>query len=75
MTDVTKSMDEENINISFTDFESVSKNTMKELWKDEDFTDVTLATSDGKQQLKAHRIILEASRPLLCKLYFQKTFS
>ena len=67
MTDVTKSMDEENINISFTDFESVSKNTMKELWKDKDFTDVTLATSDGKQQLKAHRIILSSASSIFKK--------
>ena len=61
---VTKSMDEDNINISFTDFESVSINTLKALWKDEDFTDVTLATSDGRRQLKAHKVVLSSASDL-----------
>ena len=68
---MTKNMEEENINISFTDFESVSINTMKELWKDEDFTDVTLATSDGKRQLKAHRIVLSSASSVFHKIFLQ----
>ena len=61
-------MDEENISISFTDFESVSINIMKELWKDEDFTDVTLATSDGRKQLKAHKIVLSSRSSLFSNI-------
>ena len=64
-------MDEENINISFTDFESVSINTMKELWQDKDFTDVTLATSDGRRQLKAHKIILSSASSVFNNILLQ----
>ena len=38
---------------------------MKALWKDEDLTDVTLVTSDGGRQLKAHKIILSSASSLL----------
>ena len=57
-------MDEENIKMSFSDFESVSINLMNELWKDQDFTDVTLATNDGKRQLKAHKVVLSSASDL-----------
>ena len=62
-------MEQENINVSFTDFESVSIDTMKELWKDKDFTDVTLVTSDGRMQLKAHRIILSSASSVFNNIF------
>ena len=61
---VTESMDEENIKMSFSDFDSVSMNMMKDLWKDQDFTDVTLATNDGKRMLKAHKVVLSSASDL-----------
>ena len=64
-------MDEEKINISFTDFELVSINMMKELRKDKDFTDVTLVTSDGRRQLKAHRIILSSASSIFNSIFLQ----
>ena len=36
----------------------------KELWKDQDFTDVTLATVDDKQ-IRAHKVILSSFSPFL----------
>ena len=39
-------MKKENTTLAFTDFESASIKTFKDLWKDEDFADVTLATGD-----------------------------
>ena len=71
LTNITKSMDQENVNVSFTDFESVSINTLKELWKDQDFTDVTLVTSDGRRQLKAHRIILSYASSVFNNIFRQ----
>jgi hypothetical protein len=38
-------------------------NTFKELWQDQDFADVTLATADDRQ-LKAHKVIISSCSPL-----------
>jgi predicted RNA-binding Zn-ribbon protein involved in translation (DUF1610 family) len=38
-------------------------NTFKELWQDQDFADVTLATSDDRQ-IRAHKVIISSCSPL-----------
>ena len=51
-------MDDDNlVIISWQDFESSSPEIIRNLWKDEDFSDVTLATDDG-QIVRAHRVVL-----------------
>jgi len=40
---------------------------LREVWGDTNFTDVTLATSDG-QQLRAHKVILASSSPFFKQL-------
>ena len=50
-------MDDGNLVISWQDFESRSPELIRNLWKDEDFSDVTLATDDG-QIVRAHRVVL-----------------
>ena len=50
-------MDNDNLIISWRDFESNSPDLIRNLWKDGDFSDVTLATDDGKV-VRAHRVIL-----------------
>ena len=42
------------------DFKSNATDTFKQLWHQQDFADVTLATEDGHQVL-AHRLILSSS--------------
>ena len=43
-------------------FESNALNTIRQLWNDQDFSDVTLATVDN-QQIKAHKFILSSNSP------------
>ena len=50
------------------DFETNAPNTFINLWNDQDFADVTLATVDG-QQIKAHKVILSA-----CSQFFRNIF-
>ena len=51
-------MDDDNlVIISWQDFESSSPEIIRNLWKDENFSDVTLATDDG-QIVRAHRVVL-----------------
>ena len=51
--------------IAWDDFEVHAPNTFRELWTDQDFTDVTLATVDDKQ-VKAHKVILSS-----CSAFFK----
>ena len=50
-------MDDDNLVISWQDFESSSPKIIRNLWRDDDFSDVTLATDDGKI-VRAHRVVL-----------------
>ena len=62
-------MTDENLLVSWQDFETSSPDIIRNLWKDEDFSDVTLATGDGRL-FRAHRVILSSAttklRSILC---------
>ena len=63
-----RDMDDDNlVIISWQDFESSSPEIIRNLWKDEDFSDVTLATDDG-QIVRAHRVVLCSASSKLKKL-------
>ena len=62
-----KNMESEHLNISAGEVELV---TAEKLWKDEDFCDVTLATSDGTQ-IKAHKVILASGSSLFRNILLQ----
>ena len=46
----------------------------KELWKDQDFTDVTLATADD-QQIRAHKVILSSCSPFFKNILLKNSNS
>ena len=48
--------------LNHIDFETNARNILKQLWDDQTFSDVTLATSDDKQ-IRAHKMILSTSSP------------
>ena len=51
----------------YEEFEFNCHDTFKQLWKDRDFTNVTLAAGDGIS-ISAHKVVLLASSPLLKKI-------
>ena len=53
-------MADETLFVSWKDFEANSSELIRNLWNDEDFSDVTLAAGDGKQ-FRAHRVILSSA--------------
>ena len=53
--------------LQWNDFGENIKTSFKELRKDQDFTDVTLACEDG-QEIETHKMVLIASSPIFCKL-------
>ena len=53
-------MEDETFFVSWKDFEANSPELIRNLWNDEDFSDVTLASGDGKQ-FRAHRFILSSA--------------
>ena len=53
-------MTDENLLVSWQDFETSCPDIIRNLWDDQDFSDVTLATGDG-QQFRAHRVILSSA--------------
>ena len=53
-------MADETLFVSWKDFETNSPELIRNLWNDEDFSDVTLAAGDGKQ-FRAHRVILSSA--------------
>ena len=55
-------MSTEQFNLAWNQFESSTSKAFNNLYLDQDFTDVTLATKDGKQ-IKAHRNILSSVSP------------
>ena len=52
--------------LAWNEFNSCTSKTFQALYTDKDFTDVTLATEDGRQ-LKAHKVILSS-----CSSFFKK---
>ena len=52
----------EDITIAHPGFEARAQQTLRSLWSDDDFADVTLATADD-QQIKAHKAILSSASP------------
>merc|ERR1712150_113611 len=53
-------MASEKVKLAWVDFETNAPETFRQLWNQQDFADVTLATEDGHQVL-AHKIILSSS--------------
>ena len=51
--------------LSWNDFELNAQNTFKDIWNDQDFADVTLASVDD-QQIRVHKVILSS-----CSSFFQ----
>ena len=50
------------ITISYPGFQAQAQQTVRSLWTDEDFADVTLASADDKQ-MKAHKAVLSSCSP------------
>ena len=61
-------MHSDKFTIEWIDFQSNFSNEVTQLFNDEDFVDVTLATADNKQ-LKAHKVILSSSSPFFKKIF------
>ena len=59
-------MEEEKTTLLWNDFELSAPNTLRQLWNDKDFTDVTLATVDDCQ-VTVHKVILSS-----CSEFFKK---
>ena len=55
----TSKMDDDKMLLSWNDFAANVPSTFRQLWADQDFTDVILATEDD-QQIKAHKVILSS---------------
>ena len=55
-------MSPEEITISHPGYDARAQQTLRSLWSDDDFADVTLATADD-QQIKAHKAILSSASP------------
>ena len=51
---------EDKLVCGWDEFETHAANTIKQLWDDQDFKDVTLATMDD-HQINAHRVVLSSS--------------
>ena len=58
---------DEKLCLQWNDFGENIRSSFKELRKDQDFTDVTLACEDG-QEIETHKMVLVASSPIFCKL-------
>ena len=63
-------MVEESFSLSRNDFDVSAPTALKNLWDDQNFTDVTLATVDNKQ-IKSHKVILSAGSPFFKKILLQ----
>ena len=63
-------MDSEVINLSWNEFQNSTIRMFKNLERDVDFTDVTLACGGGKQ-LRAHKVILSSCSPFFKNILVQ----
>ena len=59
-------MDSEKVILKWNNFENICPSAFRQLWEDQDFADVTLATEDG-HQIRAHKIILSS-----CSSFFRQ---
>ena len=57
----------EKFSLSWDSFQNSTLTSIKELLRNEEFTDVTLVFDDEKQ-LKTHKVILSASSPFFRKI-------
>ena len=57
----------ETFNLSFKDFNENSSNTIRNLFQNEHFSDVTLLSEDGRE-LKLHKVILASSSKTFSKI-------
>ena len=55
-------MGNDTMELRWNDHGTNAPNTFKELWGDQDFADVTLATADDRQ-IKAHKVIISSCSP------------
>ena len=62
-------MTNEIVQLANSDFRSSATNTLKKLWNDTNFADVTLATADNTQ-IHAHKIILSTFSPFFENILF-----
>jgi len=60
-------MSEEKLNLSWSNFESAASKTVRDLFSDTEFADVTLA-SDDEEQMQAHKVILCAASPFFRRI-------
>ena len=61
-------MTDNTVEMWWNNFETNAHNTFRNLWNDQDFADVTLATVDD-QQSRAHKVILSS-----CSQFFRNIF-
>ena len=61
-------MNDITLNLHWENFETNAANTFRQMWNDQDLTDVTLATVDD-QQIRAHKLILSS-----CSKFFKNIF-
>ena len=61
-------MTDNTLEMCWDHFETNAPNTFRNLWNDQDFADVTLATVDN-QQIRAHKVILSS-----CSKFFRDIF-
>ena len=57
----------EKFNLSWNEFSNCTSKTFRSLLTDQDFTDVTLASGDGKQ-IKSHKVILSSCSPFFRRI-------
>ena len=57
---------QESFNLSLQNFEKSASDTFKDMFEDNHFADVTLATEDNRQ-IKAHKVVLSA-----CSKFFKR---
>ena len=62
-------MNNEIVQLANSDFKFSATNTLKKLWNDTNFTDVTLATADNTQ-IHAHKMILSTFSPFFENILF-----
>ena len=56
------------VTLSWNDFESSASNTIRRLWLDQDFSDVTLVTEE-ERRFTAHKVVLITGSQLFRNLF------
>jgi len=67
-------MECESYNLNWAEFDAYTSFTFKQLLKNQDFTDVTLAC-DGEESIEAHKVVLSACSPFFNNLLKKKSHS